>query len=99
MAGMAVKGRSATLNTEDLEKSLTENDSVRTKISNEMAVRIIKTYLREKELPENFEEASASSLDDQLSRFNAEVRQVNGEKKTKLHLSLLSGMALTGIYS
>ena len=74
------KGRFATLNTEDLDKILTEKDSVRTKRSNEMAVRIFKTYLREKELPENFEEASASSLDDQLSRFYAEVRQVNGEK-------------------
>ena len=82
MAGVAAKGRFATLNTEDFffHKILAEKDSVRTKMSNEMAVRIFKTYLREKELPKNFEEASASSLDDQLSRFNAEVRQVNGEK-------------------
>ena len=79
MAGVA-SDRFASLNCDDLDKILTEKDSKNTKRSTDVAVKIFKTYLREKELPENFEEASASSLDDQLTRFYAEVRQVNGQK-------------------
>ena len=92
MAGVA-SDRFASLNCEDFDKILTEKDSKNTKRATEMAVKIFRTYLREKELPENFEEASASSLDDQLTRFYGEARQVNGQKyKTTTLIAIRHGI-------
>ena len=63
----------ASLNSGDLEEILIEKDSKNTKCSTETAVKLFKVYLREKELPKNFEAVSASTLDDQLTRFFAEM--------------------------
>ena len=56
-------------------------------------MKIFRTFLREKELPENFEEAPASSLDDQLTRLYGEARQVNGQKyKTTTLIAIRHGI-------
>ena len=92
MAGVA-SDRFASLNCEDFDKILTEKNSKNTKRATEMTVKVFRTYLREKELPENFEEASASSLDDQLTRFYGEGRQVNGQKyKTTTLIAIRHGI-------
>ena len=92
MAGVP-SDRFVSLNCDDFDKILTEKDSKNTKRATEMVVKIFRTYLREKELPENFEEASASSLDDQLTRFYGEARQVNGLKyKTTTLIAIRHGI-------
>lgn len=85
--------RFATIDTEALDKILYEKDAKNTRRATETAVRTFRAYLREKNLPEEFETLPNSELDVILSKFYTEVRTENGEmyKKSSL-ISLRHGI-------
>ena len=64
----------------DWDKLLVEKDAVNTWSTTYSVVKVFRLYLKEKGLPENFEQASSSDLDSYLSQFYAEARQQNEEK-------------------
>ena len=82
----ATKTRFTNLSSEDLSKLIADKDSANTKKATDHAVRVFRAYLREKEIPEDFENFSQQRLDTVLAKFYAESRSQTGElyKKTSL---------------
>ena len=79
--------RFASLTDSDLDMLLIEKDAASTRRTTNGAVKVFRLYLKEKGLPENFEQASSSDLDSYLSQFYAEARQQNGEKYQRTSLN------------
>ncbi|CAG2216012.1 unnamed protein product [Mytilus edulis] len=85
-AEVATEKRFPSLNNEEIKKILIEKDSKNTRRSTDSSVRTFKSYLREKNLPEDFENLPNNELDSILFRFYPEARTENGElyKKSSL---------------
>ena len=81
--------RFASANTDEIGRILSEKDSANTKKATEAAVKVFKLYLREKELPEDFENYDKKKLDKVMSKFFVEVRRADGEAYKKSTLSAI----------
>ena len=68
-AEVATEKRFPSLNNEEIKKILIEKDSKNTRRSTDSSVRTFKSYLREKNLPEDFENLPNNELDSILFRF------------------------------
>lgn len=78
--------RFPTLTDEEISKIIEGREAGNTKKSTEMAVRVFRGYLAEKNLPTDFETLSSEILDQTLKSFFLEARTVKGElyKKSSL---------------
>ena len=80
MAGStASRGRFASLTDKEFDELLKSKDSDNTIRATKNAVAIFRAYLKEKDLPEKFEELTKASLDETLERFYAELRKTDGD--------------------
>jgi len=86
-------GRSASLNEAELDQITDSRLSQNTKNATKYAVKTFRSYLLEKQYPEDFENFSKADLDARLRSFYAELRSGKGDlyKRTSL-LSLRSGL-------
>ena len=75
--------RFATVDEEELQQILLDKDSVNTRRNTKSSVKLFRSYLKAKSLDECFEESDERSLNTNLSKFYAEMRQENGEKYKK----------------
>ena len=75
--------RFATVDEEELQQILLEKDSVNTRRNTKSSVKLFRSYLKAKSLGECFEESDERTLNTNLSKFYAEMRQENGEKYKK----------------
>lgn len=78
--------RFATVNQDELRRILTEKDAKNTIRATNGAVKVFRSYLKARNLPEAFEEFDIPQLDDALGKFYVEVRQENSEKYQKSSL-------------
>ena len=80
------KRRFPDLQDEQIDRIMTEKDSMNTRRSTQVSVKVFRDYLKEKGLNENFEIMEKDEMDKTLSRFYLEMRQANGEmyKKTTM---------------
>ena len=83
------KSRFATINEEQLNKILTEKDAKNTKRATDSSIRTFKSYLREKNYDEDFEDLPNEQIDAILKKFYSEVRTENGELYKKSSLTSL----------
>ena len=81
-----VKTRFATVDDAAFEKLLYEKDAKNTRRGTESALRTFKSYLREKDITEEFENLPNEELDKILSKFYTEARTESGEKYKKSSL-------------
>jgi len=99
-------GRFVRLTEEELREITDGKDAKSTKNSTKYAANTFRAYLRDKNLPEDFENWSKADLDSRLRCFYAEVRSTSGElyKRTSLfsirnginiHLSKTSSIDIT----
>ena len=72
--------RFATADDAELRRILNEKDAKNTRRATNGAVKIFRTYLRAKNMPETFENFTNEELDDIVGKFYVEVRQENGDK-------------------
>ena len=86
-------GRFASLSEAELQQIIDGKDAKSTNNSTKYAVKIFRDYLKDKQLPEDFENLTKQELDSHLRCFYGEVRNTNGEmyKRTSL-LSIRSGI-------
>ena len=71
--------RFATVSREEYENILKNKDSEATRKATVKAVKILRTYLREKGQCEDFEKLSKAELDSTLCLFYVEIRRLDGE--------------------
>ena len=71
--------RFATVDEDEFQRILKENDSVNTRRATNSAVRTLQAYLREKGQTKNFEDLSKTDLYMVLYKFYTEARQKNGQ--------------------
>jgi hypothetical protein len=99
-------GRFANLSEAELKQITDGKDAKSTNNSTKYAVKTFRTYLKDKQLPEDFENWTKQELDSLLRCFYAEVRNIHGEmyKRTSLlsirssigrHLSKTSSIDIT----
>ena len=81
-----VKTRFATVDDAVFEKPLYEKDAKITRRGTESALRTFRSYLREKDITEEFEKRPNEELDKILSNFYTEARTESGEKDKKSSL-------------
>jgi hypothetical protein len=75
--------RFATVDEDEFQRILKENDSVNTRRATNSAVRTLQAYLREKGQTKNFENLSKTDLYMILNKFYTEARQENGQMYKK----------------
>ena len=81
--------RFATVNDDEMQRILVEKDAINTRKSTVSGEKLFRSYLREREQSEDFENFNTASLDKILCKFYVEVRQENGEKYKKSSLSTI----------
>ena len=72
--------RFATVDEAEFRRILIEKDAKNTRRATNGAVKIFRTYLKAKHMPETFENFTNEKLDDIVGKFYVEVRQENGDK-------------------
>ncbi|CAB4003505.1 Hypothetical predicted protein, partial [Paramuricea clavata] len=70
--------RFASKNDVDIESMLADKDSKSTKKATKQAVKILREYCAEKELPTEFENINKVELDNLLRHFYANARKKDG---------------------
>ena len=78
--------RFASMNEAEINKILTEKDSVNTKKATDGAVKIFRHYLSEKGMSADFEDWPVEELDSALAKFYMEARNKNGDLYKKASL-------------
>ena len=77
--GQTVSGKQSrrfgTVSEQEFNRILTEKDAINTRKATESAVRTILAYLKENDLPIDFETLSKPDLDKLLSKLFTEARQ------------------------
>ncbi|XP_033756252.1 uncharacterized protein LOC117338997 [Pecten maximus] len=81
------KMRFASLNDENINKLMTEKDSINTRRATDSAVKMFKEYLKEKNVAEDVETLDSTELDKLLGKFYLEARNKNGELYKKASLT------------
>lgn len=78
--------RFASLEEDEIEAIMDNVESKNTKRQNNTAVKLLRTYLTEKNMPNEFETFSVERLDETLSKFWLEMRNKDGQmyKKTTM---------------
>jgi hypothetical protein len=72
--------RLATVDEAEFRGILREKDANNTRRATNGAVKIFRTYLKAKNMPETFENFTNEEFDDIVGKFYVEVRQENGDK-------------------
>ena len=81
--------RLATVDEAEFRGILREKDANNTRRATNGAVKIFRTYLKAKNMPETFENFTNEELDDIVGKFYVEVRQENGDKYQRSSLFYL----------
>jgi len=70
--------RFATISEDQFKKSIEDKDSKSTKQATKVAVSVFRSYLKKKQLEDDFEKFPLEQLDDILSKFYLEMRKCCG---------------------
>jgi hypothetical protein len=73
----------------EFRRILNEKDAKNTRRATNGAVKIFRTYLKDKNMLETFENFTNEELDDIVGKFYVEVRQENGDKYQRSSLFYL----------
>ena len=77
---MLPSARFATGDEAEFRRILIEKDAKNTRRATNGAVKIFRTYLKAKNMPEMFENFTNEEFDDIVDKFYVEIRQQNGDK-------------------